>query len=79
MTLEKIQQNDGEKGENVKLAKSLLIASAISGLLTTASLADTALIAKGEKIFNDKKSGNCLACHAVNGKKLMIQEVLDQN
>ena len=54
----------------MKLAKSLLMASAISGLLTTASLADAALIAKGEKIFNNKKSGNCLACHAVSGKKI---------
>ena len=54
----------------MKLAKSLLIASAVSALLTTASLADAALIAKGEKIFNGKQSGNCLACHAVNGKKI---------
>ncbi|MEA3513555.1 MAG: sulfur oxidation c-type cytochrome SoxX [Campylobacterota bacterium] len=54
----------------MKLAKSLLIATAFSGLITTASLADTALIAKGEKIFNSKTSGNCLACHAVNGKKI---------
>ncbi len=54
----------------MKLAKSLLIASAVSGLLTTASLADAALVAKGEKIFNNKKAGNCLACHAVNGKKI---------
>ena len=54
----------------MKLAKSLLIATAISGLLTTASLADAALVAKGEKIFNTKKMGNCFACHAVNGKKI---------
>lgn len=55
----------------MKLAKSLLIVSTISGLLSTASLADDALIAKGEKIFNGgTKQGNCLACHAVNGKKI---------
>jgi len=55
----------------VKLAKSLLVATAISGLLTTASLADAALIAKGDKIFNGgTKEGNCLACHAVNGKNI---------
>jgi sulfur-oxidizing protein SoxX len=54
----------------VKLAKSLLIASAVSGLLTTASLANDAMIAKGEKIFNTKKLGNCLACHNVSGKKI---------
>ncbi len=54
----------------MKLAKSLLIASAISGLLTTASFADAATVAKGEKIFNGKKAGNCLACHAFTGKKI---------
>lgn len=54
----------------MKLAKSLLIASAMTGLLTTASLADAALVAKGEKIFNNKKKGNCFACHDVNGKTI---------
>jgi len=54
----------------MKLVKSLLVASAISGLFMTAGMADAALIAKGEKIFNNKKSGNCLACHAVTGKKI---------
>lgn len=54
----------------MKIAKSLLIASAVTGLLTTASLADAALVAKGEKIFNNKKKGNCFACHDVNGKKI---------
>ncbi len=28
------------------------------------------LVKKGEKIFNTKKIGNCLACHDVNGKKI---------
>lgn len=54
----------------MKLVKSLLAASAISGLLITTGLADDALIAKGEKIFNTKKLGNCLACHAITGKKV---------
>jgi sulfur-oxidizing protein SoxX len=54
----------------MKLVKSLLAASAISGLLMTAGIADDALIAKGEKIFNTKKLGNCLACHAILGKKI---------
>jgi len=54
----------------LKLAKSLLVATAISGLFATASFADAALVAKGEKIFNTKKQGNCLACHNVNGKKI---------
>jgi len=54
----------------MKLAKSLLIATAISGLISTTSFASSALAKKGEKIFNTKKLGNCLACHAVNGKKI---------
>ena len=54
----------------MKLVKSLLAASAISGLLMTSGMADAALIAQGEKIFNSKKSGNCLACHAITGKKV---------
>jgi len=54
----------------MKLVKSLLAATAISALLMTAGLADDALIAKGEKIFNTKKLGNCLACHAITGKKI---------
>jgi sulfur-oxidizing protein SoxX len=44
--------------------------------VVTASLADAALVAKGEKIFNNKKSGNCLACHAVNGKNIKDPGVL---
>jgi len=28
------------------------------------------LVKEGEKIFNTKKIGNCLACHAVNGKNI---------
>jgi len=55
----------------MRLDKSLLIASAVSALLSTACLADAALIAKGEKIFKTKKLGNCIACHAVNGKQNM--------
>ncbi|MDC0933482.1 sulfur oxidation c-type cytochrome SoxX [Arcobacteraceae bacterium] len=55
----------------MKLVKSLLTASALSGLLMTASIAaDADLIAKGDKIFNSKTKGNCFACHDVNGKKI---------
>lgn len=55
----------------MKFAKRLLMASAVSGLLVTLSVAgDTDLVKQGEKIFNTKKIGNCLACHAVNGKKI---------
>ena len=28
------------------------------------------LVKEGEKVFNTKKLGNCLACHDVNGKKI---------
>ncbi len=60
----------------MKLAKSLLLASAISGLLTTASFASHhggdhgKLVAEGKKIFMTKKLGNCLACHDINGMNL---------
>lgn len=54
----------------MKLVKSLFAASAISGLILTASLADDALIAKGDKIFNTKDIGNCFACHAISGKNI---------
>ncbi|PIF03942.1 MAG: sulfur oxidation c-type cytochrome SoxX [Arcobacter sp.] len=55
----------------MKLVRNLVVASAMSGLLVTASVAsDADLIAKGDKIFNNKKKGNCFACHDVNGKKI---------
>jgi len=54
----------------MKLAKSLLVASAMTGLLTTASLADAAQVAKGKEIFNNKKKGNCFACHNISGQKI---------
>lgn len=54
----------------MKVAKSLLIASAISSMLMTAAVADADLIAKGDKIFNTKDLGNCFACHDVNGQKI---------
>ena len=53
----------------MRLAKSLLIASAISGLISTSSFANADLVAKGEKIFTTLALGNCVACHAVNGKE----------
>jgi len=54
----------------MKLAKILLAASVMSSLFITASLADDALIKQGKKIFNTKNLGNCLACHAISGKKV---------
>jgi sulfur-oxidizing protein SoxX len=50
------------------MLSKLLIASAVSGLMATTGLANEDLVKKGEKIFTTKKLGNCVACHAVNGK-----------
>lgn len=57
----------------MKLAKKLLVATAMTGLITTASFAasNAAMVKEGQKIFNTKKQGNCLACHAVNGKDIV--------
>ncbi|WP_419769199.1 MAG: sulfur oxidation c-type cytochrome SoxX [Candidatus Marinarcus sp.] len=55
----------------MKLIKSLLAASAISVLMVSGSFAnDATLVKEGEKIFMTKKLGNCIACHAINGKVL---------
>ena len=54
----------------MKLIKKLLIASAISSLAITGAAANDALVKKGEKIFMTKKLGNCIACHAIDGKAL---------
>lgn len=51
----------------MKVLSKLLIATAISGLVATTGSAND-LVKKGEKIFTTKKLGNCVACHAVNGK-----------
>ncbi len=51
--------------------KLLVAASAMAGLLSVGAMAGNAdLVKQGEKIFNTKKIGNCLACHAVNGKNI---------
>ncbi|WP_456433692.1 sulfur oxidation c-type cytochrome SoxX [Nitratifractor sp.] len=52
--------------------KKLFLAAAVAaGMVITASAGGNAdLVKEGEKIFNTKKIGNCLACHAVNGKKI---------
>jgi len=54
----------------MKLIRNLLIASAVTGVLASSTLANADLVAEGEKIFNTKNLGNCLACHAVNGKEI---------
>ncbi len=53
------------------MRKFLAIAVSASALITFASAGSNAdLVKEGEKIFNTKKIGNCLACHAINGKKV---------
>jgi sulfur-oxidizing protein SoxX len=54
----------------MKVLKTLLAATAVSGIMATSALANEALVKEGEKIFNTKNLGNCLACHAVNGKDI---------
>jgi len=54
----------------MKLSKSLVLASTISVFLTTSSFAVDDLVKQGEKIFMTKDLGNCLACHAANGKNV---------
>lgn len=54
----------------MKLIKNLVLAAAVSGLAVTSSQAGDDLVKKGEKIFMTKNLGNCIACHAINGKEL---------
>jgi len=56
----------------MKRAKGWVIATLALGLMSQVAVAkDNAKLVKlGEKIFNTKKIGNCLACHAVNGKNI---------
>jgi sulfur-oxidizing protein SoxX len=53
----------------MKLLKSLTVAALISGVVSTFGFADGHMAKKGEKIFLTKNLGNCLACHAVNGRE----------
>ncbi len=52
--------------------RRVLVSALISGLLTVAVSAggNADLVKQGEKIFNTKKIGNCIACHDANSKKL---------
>lgn len=55
----------------MRLIKNILIAATFGSLVATAGVAgETDMVKEGEKIFNTKKLGNCLACHAVNGKDI---------
>ena len=59
-----------------KTAKFLTTASAVLMLLGTAALptvataADDELVAKGKKIAENRKKGNCFTCHAYKGAHL---------
>lgn len=54
----------------MKLIKKLVVVATVSGLAVTGLMANDDLVKKGEKIFNTKNLGNCLACHDVAGKKI---------
>ncbi len=57
----------------MKLSASKLIVGscvALAMALGAQAAQDQNLVKLGEKIFNTKKLGNCLACHDVNGKKI---------
>ncbi len=50
------------------MKRLLIVAATVAISATTAVAGD--LAKEGEKIFMTKKLGNCLACHAVNGKSV---------
>ena len=53
------------------LIKKILAATAVSCFIAINGFAsDADLIKEGEKIFNSKNLGNCLACHGANGKNI---------
>ena len=55
----------------MNLIKNLVKATAISAVVAMSSFAtDADLVKKGEKIFTTNTKGNCIACHAINGKTL---------
>ncbi len=55
----------------MNLIRKIIATIFICGLVSVNSYAgDDALVKEGEKIFNSKKLGNCLACHDANGKNI---------
>ncbi|AXH09023.1 sulfur oxidation c-type cytochrome SoxX [Malaciobacter halophilus] len=55
----------------MRLSKSFLVVLATCTIFSVSGFASNSeLIKEGEKIFNTKNLGNCLACHAVNGKQI---------
>lgn len=54
----------------MSLIKKMLTATVVSSAITVSGFASDDLVKKGEQVFNSKSLGNCIACHAVNGKEL---------
>jgi len=51
--------------------KKLLLSTVVGSMLTIGfAQANSDLVKQGEKVFNTKNLGNCLACHAVSGKSI---------
>lgn len=54
----------------MSLIKKILTSTVMASVITVSGFASEDLVKKGEKIFTTNTQGNCIACHAVNGKVL---------
>lgn len=54
----------------MSLIKKILTSTVIVSAFAVSGFGSEDLVKKGEKIFNTNTQGNCVACHAVNGKEL---------
>ena len=54
----------------MSLIKNMLTATVMASVITVSGFASDDLVKTGEKIFTTNTKGNCIACHAVNGKEL---------
>lgn len=54
----------------MKLAKKIMITLASASVISTSCFANADLVKEGEKLFTTNTLGNCIACHAANGKTL---------
>ena len=54
----------------MSLIKKMLTSTVIVSAFAVSGFGSEDLVKKGEKIFNTNTQGNCVACHAVNGKEL---------
>ena len=54
----------------MNIFKNIATVLALSSLFVIGANADDELVKKGEKIFMTNTKGNCLACHAANGKAI---------